>query len=139
MSVWYSPEKNAFFNKMVTPSFFVLGEPVEPIADAVSITSERHQELLNELRSGRQLTSVETELGVVPVTVEPDVTEHIPTNDEIRELRQTQYKNRVDPISNEAYMERLSGNLPAAEELEARALLEYQKIKQELPLSSNPA
>ncbi|HFQ4934133.1 TPA: hypothetical protein ACGUPE_001206 [Vibrio vulnificus] len=139
MNVWYSPKKNAFFNGMVTPSFFDKGNPVEPIADAVSITPERHQELLNELRSGRQLTSVETESGVVPVTVEPGVIEHVPTDDEIRELRLIQYKNRVDPISNEAYMERLSGNIPAAEELEARALLEYQKIKQELPLSSNPA
>ncbi|HAT8515616.1 TPA: hypothetical protein I7181_18155 [Vibrio vulnificus] len=139
MNVWYSPKKNAFFNKMVTPSFFDKENPVEPIADAVSITPERHKELLNELRTGRLLTSVETESGVVPVTVEQCVIEHVPTDDEIRELRLIQYKNRVDPISNEAYMERLSGNIPAAEELEARALLEYQKIKQELPLSSNPA
>lgn len=134
MKIWYSPSMNHFYSEMVTPSYFDAERPVDPISDAVEITKSLHKKLLQELQSGRVLSHVENNGVIVPVTIEVQPEESAPTIDEVKFLRQQHYRTRVDPIANEANMERLQGNTEQASLLEKKAIEEYEKIKREYPL-----
>lgn len=138
MKIWYSPSQNGFYSELVTPSYFEKGSPVQPISDAIEIEKTLHKKLLLEMKSGRALSYVDNDGVIAPVTVDVEVEVVEPTLDEIKSLRQIQYRARVDPIANEANMERLQGNVDEASQLEQKAIAEYEKIKLEYPLPSQP-